>query len=73
MAFLTFAASGDRIVTARQLEVMLAAASLRRKRSTSAPVFGLRHGRMVTVARPDHSEATAKMMVRAPLAVPATA
>ena len=55
-----FAASGDRIVTARQLEVMLAAASLRRKRSTSAPGFGLRHGRMITVARPDHSEATAR-------------
>jgi ubiquinone/menaquinone biosynthesis C-methylase UbiE len=55
-----FAASGDRIVTARRLEAMLAAASLRRKRSASAPGFGLRHGRMITVARPGHLGVTAQ-------------
>ena len=46
------ASSGDRIVTARRLEVMLAGASLRRKRSASVPGL-LRYSRSITIARPN--------------------
>ena len=49
----TLASSSDRIATARRLEVMLAAASLRRKRSAAVPSVWLYYGRRITVAKPD--------------------
>jgi len=49
--------SNDRIATARGLEVMLAAASLRRKRSVAGPSFWLRYGCTITVARPGRAGA----------------
>jgi ubiquinone/menaquinone biosynthesis C-methylase UbiE len=48
--------SNDRVATTRRLEAMLAAASLRCKRSAAVPSVWLQYGRRITVAKPDHRE-----------------
>ena len=45
--------TSDRIATARRLELMLAGASLRCKRSAAVPNLWLQYGRRITVAKPD--------------------
>jgi SAM-dependent methyltransferase len=49
--------TSDRIVTARRLEVLLAGASLRRKRSATVSSAWLQYGPRITIAKPEHPTA----------------
>jgi ubiquinone/menaquinone biosynthesis C-methylase UbiE len=51
------ASTSDRIVTARRLEVLLAGASLRCKRSATVPSVWLQYGRRITIAKAEHTGA----------------
>jgi hypothetical protein len=49
--------TSDRIATARRLELILAGALLRCKRSAAVPNLWLQYGRRITVAKPDRPRA----------------
>lgn len=56
------ASTGDRVVTARRLESMLAGAALRRKRSAAVPGIWLQYGRGITIAKPDRFAAAERLL-----------